>query len=315
MDNQFIENLQKNYDRIVNYFGFDHDKQFLISLASKYTIENKQFSGVLLSKIADQISESMKIRRDHLLIYQLAASLLNKGNIEENIEQLKEKDQALHKVGFKKSIHRALAAMSLDDEFEAHAKRAKRLFDELKQHQRFLTSNEDIPYVVSLTIDEMHRPTMQAKTVIQYYQQLKEHDFFIGNHLQALSFVMTFYDEEYNDILLKYVVQLRKELEKRNIMIRKVHYPFLGLLALSQTDSGKIEEITSLYHDLIQQKFLRRSKSAALIVAVQKTVQNVERVPEELSISKVETLWMITDFILLIDLLPLNIGEIIDFFN
>lgn len=315
MHDQFIANLQKNYNRIVNYFGFDHDKKFLISLVSKYTIENKQFSGVLLSKIADQISESMKIQSDNLLINKLAASLLNKGNIEENIEQLKEKDQALHKVGFKKSIHRVLAAMSLEDDFESHAKRAKLLFDEIKRHQRFLTSYEDIPYVVSLTIDETQSPAKQTKTTIQYYQQLKQNNFLMGNYLQSLSFIMTIYDEEYNDLLLGYVIQLRNELEKRNILIRKVHYPFLGLLALSKTDSGKIEEITSLYNDLIQQKFLRREKAAALIVAIQKTVQNVENVPDELSLSKIETLWMVTDFILLIDVLPLNFGEIIDFFN
>lgn len=314
MTKEFVTNFQKNYDRTVNYFGFGDKSQLLIPLASKYTIENKQFSGVILSKIVQQINESIKVRNDnYLLDYKIAALLLSEGNVEESIIQLKEKVKALKEVGFKNSIYRVLGGISLENDYYQHARRAKTLFDELKRNQRLLTTKEDIPYVVYLTTDETQNPTLQANTVIRYYQQLKQLGFSMGNHLQALSFIMTLYSEDYHEMLLEYVVQLRKELEKKNIKIKRIHYPYLGILALSKTDNQKIEEISNLYFMLIEEKPLRSAKNQALIVAIQKAVQECTDVPNVNTVSRLKNLFDITDFY--IDLLSLDIGDILDFLN
>lgn len=312
---QFLERFQSNFVKVENYFGNSLNKQFLISIASKYTIEQKEFSGVFLNKVVLQMNENMKIHSDSTLIYKIAAILMDEGNIDEEIHRLKEKDLALKEAGFKNSIYRVLGAMSLESNFHEHGKRAKILFDELKENQRILTSKEDIPYIICLSMDETNHPTLQVNTIVRYYEQLKQQRFSRGNYLQALSLIMTIFDEEYNDLLLQYVIQLRKELEKKNIPVKRIHYPFLGILALSQTDMKKIDEIATLYQLLIDNKPLRSLKNYALIVAIQQTIQQLENVPEVISLSKLEGLSAISDIMSYLDIIPIDIFEIISFFR
>ncbi len=56
MDNEkFITAFQANYDRAYNFFGSSADLQLIMSLACKYTLANKAFSGVALDNIIQKI--------------------------------------------------------------------------------------------------------------------------------------------------------------------------------------------------------------------------------------------------------------------
>lgn len=115
--------------------------------------------------------------------------------------------------------------------------------------------------------------------------------------------------------MVEYLVQLRKELKKRNIKIKRIYYPYLGILALSKTDNQKIEEIVNLYFMLLEEKPLRSAKDQALIVAIQKAVQESTDVPNVITVSRLKNLFDIIDFLDYIDLLSLGIGGILDFLN
>lgn len=277
----FVTNFQKNYDRIINYFGNSYSQRFFMSLACHYTIENKQFSGVLLNKVMDTIlnqSKKLPLQYESAISYKIALKLMDVENFDESIVKLEERDMALQRIGFKRSPSRVIGALFLQNDIDLHAKRAKMLFDEMNQKQRFLTTNEDIPYVVMMTEKEHQNPSLRASTIVRYYQELKKQDFIFGNQLQALSQIMTVYSEEYNEMLLKYVVQLRNELTKRNVKVKRIHYPFIGILALAATNDSKIDEIVELYQLLIKQKAFRFEKELALIVAIQKVIRDLSTI-------------------------------------
>lgn len=323
METEFPITFQKNYERTVNYFGSDNSKNLLMSLACKYTLENKQFSGVALQKVVDEIEKStnefLPIRNNGVVNYYIAARILFEQNEEEYFKQLLEKDAVLKQAGFKKTPFRIVGAMFLQKDMLLHANRSKLLFDQMNRKQRFLTSNEDIPHVVLLSEDSAHNPALQVDTIYRYYQDLKRQGFIMGNHLQSLAQIMTMYSEEYNEVLLQYVVQLQKELQKRKIKVRRIHYPYLGILALTATNDTKVDEIVQLYEALLEQKAFRMAKEYALIVAIQKIVKELTELQNIIgvsSITKLEYLFFTADLIVdIITSVPGGIGDIMDFFN
>lgn len=295
-------NLQQNYDRVVNYFGTGYNQRFIMSLATSYTLEGKQFSGVLLNKIMTRIVEESKLRlqNESSVSYQIAHKLMNEEDLETSIRRLERKDTILQEVGFKRSSSRIVGALLLREDATSHGKRAKALFDELNRRQRLLTTKEDIPNMVVLSAEEYANPSVQADTIVRYYQELRN-DFLFGNHLQALSQIMTLYSEEYNKTLLQYVVQLKNAFLKRNVKIKRVHYPFIGILALTATSDNKVAEIVELHDILIKQKAFRLEKELALIVAIQKTVQDLmelQSTTDMSSLSRLEDLLFTLDIVL-----------------
>lgn len=319
---QFAQAFQKNYDRVVNYMGTG-DQQFLMSLACKYTIANKPFSGVVLNKVRETLVEEAKrsfpIRNESTLSYIVAAQLLNETNLQAAINRLMENETILKEVKFKNSPFRVVGALFLRENRFEHARRAKALYDEMHQRHRFLTSNEDIPYVVLLTSDNNSDATVRAETAKRYYNHLRQQHFTVGNHLQALTQIMTIYSADYNEILIKYIVQLREELIKRNIKVKKMHYPFIGILALAATNDSIIDEIVTLHNYLLELKAFKNAKPYALIVAIQKTIKDlmeVQDVVDMTPLSQLEFLIDIADWMMEFTIeIPGSLLDIGDFLN
>lgn len=53
--------------------------------------------------------------------------------------------------------------------------------------------------------------------------------------LQTLTQILTFFDVHYNEELALYVAQLKTELENRGVHVKRVHYPYISMLALTAT--------------------------------------------------------------------------------
>ncbi|MFC7687822.1 DUF4003 family protein [Ureibacillus sp. GCM10028918] len=321
-DEQFIKNLIDNYNRIFNYTG-GHDSQLMLSLACKYTLDKKQFSGVALEKILEQIQntgeKTLPVQLESKTSYKLAYHLLGQENLNKEIQRIIANDATLRKVKFKKSMYRILGALFLQQNQLEHAQRAKRLFDEMNRNQRILTAKEDIPYVVFLTTNANEQPKNQAATIMSYYSNLRNNHFTIGNHLQALAQIMTLYSSDYNKVLLQYVVKIREKLIERGVKVKKLHYPYLGVLALAATDESKMDEIVSLTNHLMKEKIFKNAKDYALIVAIQKIVQDVLKVQDIIDIASLNNLLELFDLVeLVLDFgpsFPSGISDVIDFFN
>lgn len=320
---QFITTFQVNYKRANLFFSNSFDRQLLLSLASKYTLANKTFSGVTLEKICEEIDKAINrefpFQPGSPSSYKLAAYLQDEEDLQLAIQRLTENDRILKSEKFKSNQYRVFASLFLQGERDSHAKRAKQLFDEMNRYQPFLTSNEDIPYVVLLTRDE-NDFAQQAETVVKYYKELKKHQFQMGNHLQSLVQILTIYSINYSDILTQYVVKLRDELMDKGVKVKKCHYPFLGLLALAATDDYKIDEIITLHTELCTLKVFKQARDYALIVAIQKTIRDLldlQSLVDLTNVSKFDMLYEIADIGLdIFTILPSGVGSILgDLFN
>lgn len=318
MDTNFHINFQNNYNRVVNFFGNAYNQNFFMSLASKYTLENREFSGVALQKVVDRMVENSNkaIQRNSPVTYHIAVQFLGQ-NIDGCMENLSQRDMALKEAGFTKSPFRLAGAMMLEEDILLHAKRAKTLYDEMHRKQYFLTSKEDIPYVVLLS-KGMEQPHTQVDTILQYYQSLRKQGFMLGNSLQCLAQILTMYSSEYNEMLLQYVAELKRGLNQKGIKIKPIHYPYIGILALNATDNEKIDEIAELHKSLLELKIFRMAKELALIVSIQKIiselveVQNMVNMKDHAFLENLIHVLGITLDVLDFALIPGSAG---DFFN
>lgn len=320
MDTQFTEELQNNYNRVVNYFGNQFKVSAVISLASKYTLEKREFSGVALQKIVDQMAEyskkALSIQKNSPIPYYIAARFLGQ-DLEACFENLLQRDGALKEAGFHNSPFRLAGAMMLDEDIHLHAKRAKTLYVEMHRKQFILTSKEDVPYAVLLSkVNEP--PQLQVETMVQYYKALRKQGFLLGNSLQSLAQILTMYSADYNETLLQYVAELRHSLNHRGIKVKPIHYPYLGILALNATDNEKIDEIAEWQKALLELKIFRMAKELALIVAIQKIMRELVEVQNMVDMKElfIEDLIDVMEITLdVVDIIFLPGIDLLDFFR
>src|SRR6185312_5550931 len=101
----------------------------------------------------------------------------------------------------------AALLMTKDPElYENEARQAKALYDEMKKHHFFLTSDDDYAYAVLLG-KRGFNPVPHAKSMRMYYDALREEAFRSGNELQWLSQVMTYMDPEFDSTLVTRAVE------------------------------------------------------------------------------------------------------------
>lgn len=289
----FIDHLQANYDRVFNYLGGGMKPDILIGLASKYTLAGATYSGVAFQRFVDELHHKStedswfsifnNVTTVSSLGYKVAAHLLLHPESEQQLEHLGQNEHYLQEAGFKKNTYRTIAALLVLD--QPHVKRARQLYDEMHKFHPLLTGKDDVSFAVFLTTDAELDFMTRAATMNRYYEQLKGNGFKIGDALQALSQLLTIYSIHYEPNLVPYVTQLKKEFEQHQIKVKKIHYPYIGLLALVATDTKHVHDIVALYKELNVQKMFGGAKELALIVAIQRKIQQLQEVKEIIALT------------------------------
>ncbi|WP_332649112.1 DUF4003 family protein [Lysinibacillus sp. 54212] len=287
----FIRQLELNYRKVFNYTGGAPDLRVVVSMAAQYTFAGAVYSGVRHQEVVDRIEQG----ESFLSIFRtfggqagmqlkLAAHLLLNGNVEEEILRLKKNDALLQECKFARSPYRVVSALFVED--TAHAVRALALHRAMNKHHPILTTKSDFPYAILLTAGNEDDVHIRAKTMHEYYIRLKELDFKMGDTLQSLTQLMTLYSAQYEEQFALYVAKLKDELEQRDVKVKKLHYPFIGILALTATDTQFIENIIDLHKGLTSLKMFKGVEELALVVAIQKLVKDYGAVQEVIDVSK-----------------------------
>ncbi|EIM06539.1 hypothetical protein A1A1_10326 [Planococcus antarcticus DSM 14505] len=156
------------------------------------------------------------------------------------------------------------------------AERTRKLYEEMKKHHKFLTSNEDMPYAALLGNREGSLEE-RATTMNMYYRDLREQRFIMGNDLQWLSQIMTFDSLAYDSEMVGRVLAIHQFFKAAKIKIRLTQYLILGFLAVTQVDGETLKEIAENTHELEKSKIFRWYKDMAFSTAVQQAmVDNIE---------------------------------------
>lgn len=276
---EFIRSLESNYIKVFNYTGGAPDLRVVVSLAAQYTFAEATYSGVRHQEIMDRIGQGESVFSvmrtfggQTGMPLKLAAHILLNGNVEEALLRLKKNDALLHECQFARSPYRVVSALFVED--TAHAVRALALHKEMNKHHPILTTESDFPFAILLTAGNTEDVTIRAKTMHAYYDRLKALGFKMGDSLQSLTQLMTLYNSHYEEEFAQYVVKLKEELEQRGVKVRRAHYPFIGILALTATNTQFIENIISLHKQLIALKMFKGVEEIALVVAIQKLVKD-----------------------------------------
>ena len=281
----FIEQLQNNHERVKNYIGPSTEIGLTTALALKYTFANKSYSGVAFDQFHEEIIGKIKEQKWHetfldlstisTLTYKVIAHIYLSENRDELVARLLKNEARLKAVGFKKSIYRTIAALALSEDV-SHETTALALYEEMSKKHRILTGKDDIPLAVVVTSDLNQDVVTRAQTMHRYYKELNEKGFKMGDGLQALSQILSIYNIHYVGDLVPYVAQIKNELDKRDIQIKRKHYAQIGLLALTMANTTIVNEIADTYEQLIATSMLKNEKSIALSIAIQYVVKQQE---------------------------------------
>ncbi|MER1987829.1 MAG: DUF4003 family protein [Solibacillus sp.] len=274
MNQPLITLLEENYTRISNFLGYEVEAAICIPLAVQYTLAGKYFNGLEFEQLKRHLARPQKqsllqwltdFSRSQALHYKLVTYFVLHTNREEEYVRVVKGERLLEEAGFNRSHYQSIAALFLLD--DKHAKRAKLLHEEMKRHHYFLTGKDDIPYAVLLTRKEGNI-TKQAETIRHYYDVLQENGFKKGDSLQAMTQLLTLYSEDVEETLMEYVQAICTMLEENGIDVKKRHYPYIALLALTGTTTVQLQEMIALTKQLQQLNLFEAEPVYALLIAI-----------------------------------------------
>ncbi|ANU24373.1 DUF4003 family protein [Planococcus donghaensis] len=271
------KHIKQTFSEVSKTTGWAVDKRISLAVTNIYLGRGRNFDAGLHEEAVNIIKKNegwTSPLRSHLLHVAAAFMVLKEESIESSLKLVNQNQQALNDAGFWKTSYTYLAALLMKSPEEAE--RARALYEEMKKHHKFLTSNEDIPYAALLgsregTVEE------RAATMNMYYKDLREQGFSMGNDLQWLSQIMTFESPVYNPEMVGKVVAIQQFLKDEKVKIKYAQYPILGFLAVTGVGGNALNEIVSNTRELESEKMFRWYKDMAFSTAVQQTMaDNIE---------------------------------------
>ncbi|MFK8795230.1 DUF4003 family protein [Planococcus plakortidis] len=264
--------IEETYGQVSKALGWAVDKQVSLAVTMIYLSRGREFDVDAHNEVSRLIKKKEGFTsplRAHLHHIVTAYLVLGDETAEEGLAKLNANQQALNDVKFWKSSYTYLAALMMKSPGEAE--RARGLYDAMKAHHPFLTSSEDIPYVVLLSNREGDIRE-RAETMNRYYKELRTQGFSAGNHLQWLSQAMTFDTPVFQPEVAGRIVAIRDFLKAEKIKVRGEHYPALGFLAIAEADGEALRAIVEMARELEASKLFRWYGTWILPSAVQLTM-------------------------------------------
>lgn len=264
-----IKTYEEEYEKVAKALGWAVDKRIAMAVNSFYLIQNHPFQESeheQTSKIIKKTEGWASPLKSHMHHIVAAFLTVREDDAETGLKKLNMNQQGLNDAGFSKSPYTYLAALLMGEPEEAM--RAKALYDQMKEHHKFLTSNEDVPYAVLLG-RQAGDPVERAATMNAYYKDLREQGFYMGNDLQWLSQIMTFSNPVYDPKVVGRVLAVHEFFKEQGIKIRTPQYPILGLLAVAEADGKVLQEIADKTNVFEKSKTFKWYKDNAFSTVVQ----------------------------------------------
>ncbi len=266
------KHIEQTFSEVSKTTGWAVDKRISLAVTNIYLARGKNFDATAHNEAVQVIKKNegwASPLRSHLLHIAAAFMVVEDEPVENTLKLVNHSQQALNDAGFWKTSYTYLAALLMKN--PEQAEHARVLYQEMKKHHKFLTSNEDIPYAVLLgnregSIEE------RAATMNRYYKDLREQGFSMGNDLQWLSQVMTFESPAYKPEMVGKVLAIQQFFKNEKIKIKYTQYPVLGFLAVTGVDGNALSDIVSNTQELENHKIFRWYKDVAFSTAVQQTM-------------------------------------------
>lgn len=263
---------EQTFSEVSKTAGWAVDKRISLAVTNIYVASGQSFNATTHKEAVETIQKKegwTSPLRSHLLHVAAAFMVVKKEDVESSLKLVNQNQQALNDSGFWKTSYTYLAALLMKNPEEAE--QARTLYEEMKKHHKFLTSNEDIPYAALLGSRE-GLLEKRAATMNMYYRDLHEQGFTMGNNLQWLSQIMTFESADYNPEMVGKILAIQQFFKDENIKIAYTQYPTVGFLAVTGVGGNVLSEIVSNIRELENHKIFRWYKDMAFSTAVQLTM-------------------------------------------
>ena len=253
--------FQENIEILRNSGGKWVDKRLVMMTAAQSTAKGKRIIGSDFKNVIEKVKNSSSAFSPLRVIYFSIAGLIyaKTNHYDSEIDRLHHNYKALRDIGFRSSMHTYIAAMLMEKDTDVS--RLKRIYDEMKKYHRFLTSNDDYPAAVMMA-KQPDKISDLVETSERYYTVLNQKGFYKGNDLQLLANMLVM-NGSYSQELSRKVIEAKEAFEKNHYKIKSMHYPALGIIALS----NQTNEAISLVQNLTSLKTFRWYKDMAITVA------------------------------------------------
>ncbi|OLN23989.1 hypothetical protein BTO30_00785 [Domibacillus antri] len=256
-----VKLLEENAAILRKTAGKWMDKRLVLLTAAQFAARQERIDEREFTAVSNKIKKTGSIFSPLRTIHFPMTGLLmtKEGDPDESLEKLLLHYETLRSAGFRSSVYTYIAAFLVEG--STKPERIKEIFEEMKRYHRFLTSHEDYPAAVIMA----KRPESAGDLVDsseRYYRLLNDHGFWKGNDLQFLANMLVM-DGLFQKQPAESVLQAKSELEGRGLRVKSMHYPALGVIALS----GKIEEAAKMAKELKDTQQLKWSKDMAITIS------------------------------------------------
>ena len=131
----------------------------------------------------------------------------------------------------------------------------------MKKYHPFLTSSDDYTAAVMIA-KQPDRASDLVDRAEKYYNALNGKGLSKGNDLQLLANMLVM-NGDYSQELTRNVIKAKEAFQKNHYKVKKIHYPSLGIIALS----NQTNEAVKLVQDLTAMKMFKWYKDMALTIA------------------------------------------------
>lgn len=253
--------FEENLEVLRNSSGKWVEKRIVMMAAAQCAVKGKRVIGSDFTNVIEKVKKSSSAFSPLRAInFSIAGFIYSKTNhYDDEIDRLHRNYKALKETGFRSSMHTYIAAMLLDKDTEVS--KLKNIYDEMKKYHRFLTSYDDYPAAVMMA-KQPDKISNLVETAEKYYLALNEKGFDKGNDLQLIANMLVM-NGTFSQELTRKVMDAKEAFEKNHYKIKSMHYPAIGIIALS----NQTNEAVSLIQDLTSLKTFKWYKDMALTVA------------------------------------------------
>lgn len=253
--------FEMNVEILRRAVGNRMDRRLVMMTAAQFAAKGKKIDGNAFIKVSDSLKKSASffspLRSIHFPMTGLIMS--SDGMPDEEINRLHRNFDSLRSVGLKNTNYTYIAAFLMEDHMDIS--RIKATHEEMKKYHKFLTTTDDYPTATIIAKQEGKVEDLIAASE-QYYQALHENGFYKGNDLQFLANMLVM-SGGFNKELVSDVIFTRDELSRSGLKVKQMHYPSLGVIALS----GKIKEAAAYSLELRDTKIFKWYKDMAITTA------------------------------------------------
>jgi len=253
--------FEENVEVLRRAAGNWMDRRLVMMAAAQFAAKGKRIDGKAFIKVSDSLKKSASLFSPLRSIHFPMTGLIMSSDRmpDEEINRLHRNYESLRSVGLKSSNFTYIAAFLMDDHMDIS--RIKAIHEEMKKYHWFLTTNDDYPAATIIAKQEGSVTDLIAASE-QYYQALNQNGFYKGNDLQFLANMLVM-GGGFNKELVSEVIYARDELSRSGLKAKQMHYPSLGVIALS----GRIKEAAAYSLELRDMKIFKWYKEMAITTA------------------------------------------------